>query len=222
MSEQLKTSTWTKKAGLCCVGAALAVAVGCGVSYAVENAGEGYDEAKPAIEYETNGMGLTYGTCASAPAYDDMPDLVLVVATNGQEGYVYREALEEAEGGFVEQPEELLARTQEQDEVFVEAFTESLQADGHDVSQEMIEGFVDEARFGAGVDCAATELADKIEANAAATAGDAQTYAASGAEEIDRDIEDALALALQASGTVLPVYDVDGETVIGEFLVAGV
>ncbi|GAA5037607.1 hypothetical protein GCM10025738_25870 [Microbacterium fluvii] len=51
-------------------------------------------EAMPSPSYAVNNSGDTYGSLADAPAPDQQPKLILVVATNGREGYVYRNDLE--------------------------------------------------------------------------------------------------------------------------------
>lgn len=47
--------------------------------------------------YAINGVGQSYGSLAEADNYSEMPDLISGVATNGKEGYVYREELAAAE-----------------------------------------------------------------------------------------------------------------------------
>ncbi|MDI6816952.1 MAG: hypothetical protein QME41_07165 [Actinomycetota bacterium] len=41
-----------------------------------------------------NTHGVTYGSSADAVSYEDEPDLIRVLATNGKEGYAYRTDLE--------------------------------------------------------------------------------------------------------------------------------
>jgi len=41
-----------------------------------------------------NDLGVTYGSGADAVSYEDEPDLISVVATNGKSGYAYRTDLE--------------------------------------------------------------------------------------------------------------------------------
>lgn len=52
----------------------------------------------PAPVYPKNESGLTYGSAAQAISPDTEPDLVLVVATNGEQGYVYKKDLDMANG----------------------------------------------------------------------------------------------------------------------------
>ena len=44
--------------------------------------------------YARNAEGLSYGSAADATALENEPDLILVVATNGKQGYVYKTQLE--------------------------------------------------------------------------------------------------------------------------------
>ena len=219
-----KAGSFTRlgRVGIGCLGVALVVATGCGVSYAAENVAGADRGQTVAATYESNEAGQTYGTCAAASTYEDMPELVLVVATNGKEGYVYRDALEEVEGGSAEQLESMAARTQEQDEAFAEALMGALEDSGRQVDREAIDGFIEESRFGAGSDCAAADLVEEIAAADDASAPSRSACSESDAKDVERDVEEALAEALRASGETIPVYEADGTTVIGEFLVAGV
>lgn len=45
-------------------------------------------------DWPTNGNGETYGSSALAKSYDDVPDLVHVMATNGKVGYAFRASLD--------------------------------------------------------------------------------------------------------------------------------
>jgi hypothetical protein len=62
-----------------------------------------------APKYRLNAKGLSYGSIASAPSEDAAPDLVLVVASNGKNGYAYETDLAKAEGSGFTTPEEALA-----------------------------------------------------------------------------------------------------------------
>ena len=46
--------------------------------------------------YPRNASGLTYGSAELATTPDNEPDLILVVATNGKQGYVKQSQLEPA------------------------------------------------------------------------------------------------------------------------------
>ncbi|HIY64734.1 MAG TPA: hypothetical protein H9830_00480 [Candidatus Agrococcus pullicola] len=91
------------------VGAATALLAG-GLGGAAAGAATGSHETEsdsnPISAYSTNSEGLTYGSAADAPTPQSEPDLILVVATNGQEGYVLKEDLDAASGANVGSPEE--------------------------------------------------------------------------------------------------------------------
>jgi len=59
--------------------------------------------------FNKHASGLTYGSAMKAQRPDEEPDLILVVATNARQGYVYKSALDEAAGSNVGSPEEALA-----------------------------------------------------------------------------------------------------------------
>jgi len=70
-----------------------------------------------APHYSLNESGQTYGSLSDAVSPEDEPDLILVRATNGLEGYVLREALNQATGANVATPEEAIAWQQTQDAI---------------------------------------------------------------------------------------------------------
>lgn len=56
---------------------------------------------KPDPTYPMNAAGQTYGSAADSNSPENEPDLILVVASNGKEGYASKTALAAAEGtGF--------------------------------------------------------------------------------------------------------------------------
>lgn len=55
-------------------------------------------EPAPSPTYATNAQGQTFGSAMSAVSPDTEPDLILVVATNGREGYVLKAELDDANG----------------------------------------------------------------------------------------------------------------------------
>lgn len=73
----------------------------------------------PAPEYKANAEGLTYGSALDAVSPETEPDLVLVEATNGKQGYAYKSDLDRASGADVvfKSPEEALAWQKEQAKV---------------------------------------------------------------------------------------------------------
>ncbi len=66
----------------------------------------------PSPTYPRNGDGLTYGSAADATSPANEPDLILVVMDDGNEGYVKKVELDEANGAAAvatfKSPEEAL------------------------------------------------------------------------------------------------------------------
>ncbi|MGJ4845910.1 hypothetical protein [Leifsonia sp. Le1] len=60
-------------------------------------------------KFKANARGLTFGSAMSATSPTNEPDLILVVATNGLEGYVLKSDLHKAEGTGFASPAEALA-----------------------------------------------------------------------------------------------------------------
>jgi hypothetical protein len=65
----------------------------------------------PAVtpDYPRNASGLTYGSLEQANSPDSAPDLILVEATNGKQGYVLKTVLDAATGANVSNPQEAIA-----------------------------------------------------------------------------------------------------------------
>jgi hypothetical protein len=67
----------------------------------------------PEPSYATNESGLTYGSAADASSPDTEPDLIQAVAMDGQQGYVRKSDLDDANGTTAaksfETPEDALA-----------------------------------------------------------------------------------------------------------------
>lgn len=59
--------------------------------------------------YPINDRGMTYGSALLASMPSEEPDLILVVATNGREGYAKQADLAAAEGSGFSSPQEALA-----------------------------------------------------------------------------------------------------------------
>jgi hypothetical protein len=55
-------------------------------------------EPKPDPSYAKNSKGQTFGSAAEATSPEAEPELILVVATNGKEGYVLKSDLDAANG----------------------------------------------------------------------------------------------------------------------------
>lgn len=84
----------------------LAAAVGIGCGLLVSSAAA--DPIRSEL-YPTNESGMTFGSALLATTPAEEPDLILVIATNGREGYAKKSDLAVAEGTGFSSPEEALA-----------------------------------------------------------------------------------------------------------------
>jgi hypothetical protein len=66
--------------------------------------------------YPTNEAGQTYGAEDENMSFEDRPDLILVQATNGREGYMLRESLDDVTGANASSPQEALEWQRRQDD----------------------------------------------------------------------------------------------------------
>ena len=82
----------------------LGVSIGAAVSSEIGGASSGPAGMTPGAIFPRNASGLTYGSALGALGEAGVPDLILVVATNGKQGYVYRSALNAADGSTVSSP----------------------------------------------------------------------------------------------------------------------
>ena len=82
----------------------LGVSIGAAVSSEIGGASSGPAGMTPGATFPRNASGLTYGSALGALGEAGVPDLILVVATNGKQGYVYRSALNAADGSTVSSP----------------------------------------------------------------------------------------------------------------------
>lgn len=145
--------------------------------------------------------GKSFGT-SSMFDYGSEPDFIKAVASNGKEGYVKKEDLLEAEHQAAT-PEEAVELTRQHNEQLAIAFTREL---------EEMSGVAE-------IESSVTNeiLESKMALNPEKPA--AEYLASSGVELTDAQIDQALAEAMVSISTSIPVYDADGKTVIGEFLV---
>lgn len=79
----------------------LGVSLAMVVSSEIGGASTGPVGLTPGATFPHNATGLTYGSSLGALDEAGVPDLVLVIATNGKHGYVYRSALNAADGSNV-------------------------------------------------------------------------------------------------------------------------
>lgn len=104
----------------------LVVAGGFTISSAM--AGDGSDHPAPGVatapggqpapygsaDFPVNAQGDSYGPSENV-AFEDWPDLILVEASNGADGYVERDLLNEVTGANVSSPEEAVAWQKQSD-----------------------------------------------------------------------------------------------------------
>lgn len=115
-----------------------AVAGGTGLTLAISQqapagtSSEPGGQPTPGVEpdWPTNDRGQTYGDPREDVLPDDFPDLIAVVATNGEAGYVEREGLESLTGANVSTPAEALEWQRLQASAPPETFIPVFLADG--------------------------------------------------------------------------------------------
>lgn len=102
----LVDSRYVRRSVAIVVGAlTLGASIGVAVSSEVGGASSGPTGIVPGATFPRNATGLTYGSALGALDEAGVPDLILVVATNGKQGYVYRSALNAADGNNVSSPQ---------------------------------------------------------------------------------------------------------------------
>lgn len=169
--------------------------------------------ADRAIDYPTNEAGLSYGSADAAVSLDTEPDLIKVIATNDREGYVHKDqfhaALKPASC-----PEEALA----------------MMKDRHDRQAAAFAGYLNRANPSAtsrATQVEAVGLYDEIEESVSCQGpnDDFETLdeivaRVAGESGVDQGVvQGAYDAAVAATSTAIPVYDVDGTTQIGEFVI---
>lgn len=175
--------------------------------------------AEDSKEYPVNENGLTYGSAANAGDPDREPDLILVAATNGEEGYVYKEDLDAA-SGMTETPEEAVRLTEnrmkQEKEVFAAILAQELEAYDLTISPEKMEEIY--------VSMAAQEIGDAtdllLSASAESNTSKTQQRGAPFSEaHCESLLINSYPSALTELKTPIPVYKKDGVTEVGVFLV---
>ena len=148
--------------------------------------------------YQVNDSGETYGSASIAQTPDQEPDLIAALATNGKQGYVRKTDLDAAEGA-ASSPEEAVQQQKAHDASFAEkliARIDQLVAAGH----------------------VGSEIAGEMAGYVMAKGGQLPAEAFDLILE-NPSLEQAYRETVDELSTPIPVYDVDGKTVIGEFLV---
>jgi hypothetical protein len=171
--------------------------------------------ATDVVEYNVNDSGLTYGSALEAPSPESEPDLIEAWATNESLGYIYKKDLEDAEMPYQpKNPEEAVQLMS--DRYMAASFT-----------------FVGSVRDQAGVEPSiGIDTVNATLRTIFETYGGEIPFDYLTAEERDSlvqlipDNENAFEIAssayvaaCQANDKSIPVYESDGTTVIGEFIV---
>lgn len=159
-------------------------------------------DAEKAIKYEVNEAGLTYGSLADAVSVDTEPDLIQATATNGANSYIKKTELDAA-SEIASCPEEAVAIMEKRHATQKAAFYEALNAGK--------KAMVSRAE--------SDELFEKIDQSESGAAGAVSASVKSKLGANEAQLDDAYWKAREATSTSIPVYEVDGETVIGEFVV---
>jgi hypothetical protein len=97
------------------VGSAIAADSGSSGANGLPDGTDGAMSKELRADFPTNANGQSFGTDVEAVTPDDIPDLVLVVATNGEKGYVNKAELQAATGANVSTPQEAVAWQREMD-----------------------------------------------------------------------------------------------------------
>jgi len=79
----------------------LGASLGVVMSTVISGASSGPAGLTPGATFPQNATGLTYGSELGALNEAGVPNLILVIATNGKQGYVYKSALDAADGSNV-------------------------------------------------------------------------------------------------------------------------
>lgn len=162
--------------------------------------------ADAASRAEENEAGMTYGS-ASMFDYEEEPDLILVVATNGKEGYVKREDLHAAEAPAAN-PEEAVQLMQARNDELSNALAQELNTM---TGQSSIT-----AADASAMIAAMSETPDPAQSIEQLSTTSSQFTELSITEE---QFAEALSNAQTSLARSIPVYEQDGTTVIGTFLV---
>ena len=205
-------------------------------------ANDGIDSAN-STDFGTNSSGQTYGSSEGIYDFADLPDLIRVMTVCGEEGYVFAKELEEASGTFMT-GDELSARQLEWEKKSAAFFVDSLQAELEILipaltNTDKVEIF-DLARSADGMnalihlDCfefteeeqvekqrsdARQQLISKIETLSSLDTDlpSDVTFSESIDAFLNRRLSSLLFEAMQVNTIYIPVYDVEAETIIGEF-----
>lgn len=167
---------------------------------------------------QENAAAQTFGTIAEAESSGQVLDLVEVQATNGRIGYVYHDELIEAETHGVRTPEDAERAMIELEKASNEALADQLSSllpSGSEVSVADAKAYLDATVREpiAGVTAARFETQERQAVEALADSVDLAP------EQVQGVVGEAFLRAQEQVQVVIPVYEADGVTCIGEFAV---
>lgn len=161
--------------------------------------------------YPVNANQQTYGTFADAKSIGVLPDLIRAEATNGQTGYIYQTDYISS-SRQAKNPEEARAIMEEYQQNEDRAFTEYiLENVGISVNAKNLDDLIADINNTSGIECDWTGLAVNQQ-----TALVDLLPESSRSTDIVREAYDK---AVEANYVSVPVYALDGTTVIGEMIV---
>ncbi len=176
----------------------------------------------PNTRFSANANGDTYGSALHAASPELEPDLIAAMATNGREGYVYKKDLE-PESLQPKNPTEAGQMQADRDkragEAFVRVLGDQLNRKfeiGTSTAPVVFSIFDRSVRAGA-----VPATMDETTARAMTEALGTDVVAAAGGSmaSLQRAVRAAMDAATHANDRKIPVYQSDGVTVIGEFIV---
>jgi len=161
--------------------------------------------------FATNAAGDTYGSAQDAQSSDDEPDLIAALATNGVEGYVRKSDLY---AGEPQNPEDAVAYQNARDDTAVLACLGTVGVDlGRDLSdddrtlvRQVMDAWV--------ADTLATDGAAALTGLLQAAGADASAIA-----DLPGAAERCALAAMESQTRTIAVYEADGTTVVGEFVI---
>lgn len=169
--------------------------------------------------FKANEAGMTYGTLDDAPDGQE-PDLIFARATNGKSGFISKAEWDEASAANLP-TSELCATQDESEEAAAKLLRDEINDDinGAELTLEGALGIIEATHVGDTPEVDYASIAEEatlhlVPSNGAA----AKQPPALTAEVVEENYLD----VVEATTIYIPVYEIDGSTVIGEFPVTQV
>ncbi|MDR2957461.1 MAG: hypothetical protein LBU61_04670 [Coriobacteriales bacterium] len=158
-----------------------------------------------------NADGLTYGPMAAAASDEEIPDLIAVVASNGSQGYVYKdEYLFSTRAN--QNPDDTVINANKQIQIWAGGFADYVEKRTGVVldMKEVVSVFMGVVMM-SGAECPYDEMDEPSK--------DVVLNLLPEGYRTESLAIEALEAAYQTNSLVIPVYLSDGKTVVGEFLI---